>query len=94
MAKETETSEIVALKKIRMDNEREGVSFRVRRFGFPPLSRITVRSSLISSSAGAVPDHRDTGDQDPQEAPPPERYPTQGDRHLPRYSKLTMLTWN
>jgi hypothetical protein len=26
MAKETETKEIVALKKIRMDNEREGVS--------------------------------------------------------------------
>jgi hypothetical protein len=62
-------------------------------FQFPPLSRISVRSSLISS-AGAVPDHRHTGDQDPQEAPPPERYPAQGDRHLPRYSKLTMLTWN
>jgi hypothetical protein len=28
MARETETQEIVALKKIRMDNEREGVSIR------------------------------------------------------------------
>ena len=28
MAREMETNEIVALKKIRMDNEREGVSFR------------------------------------------------------------------
>jgi hypothetical protein len=27
MAREMETNEIVALKKIRMDNEREGVSF-------------------------------------------------------------------
>ena len=30
MAKETETKEIVALKKIRMDNEREGVSILPR----------------------------------------------------------------
>jgi cyclin-dependent kinase 12/13 len=35
MAKETETKEIVALKKIRMDNEREGVSILPRLSFFP-----------------------------------------------------------
>jgi hypothetical protein len=35
MAKDTETKEIVALKKIRMDNEREGVGVPVASFSFP-----------------------------------------------------------
>ena len=34
MAKDTETKGIVALKKIRMDNEREGVSVLVASFFF------------------------------------------------------------
>ena len=36
MAKDTDTKEIVALKKIRMDNEREGVSVLVHCFLFLP----------------------------------------------------------
>jgi hypothetical protein len=89
MAREMETNEIVALKKIRMDNEREGVSFFFPTFFSDGRCDCIVVLGLIFR-LGAVPDHGDTGDQDPQEAPPPERYPAQGDRHLPRCSKFTM----
>ena len=43
MAKETETKEIVALKKIRMDNEREGVSIPL------PLLMARVKFVLVAA---------------------------------------------
>jgi hypothetical protein len=80
MAKETGSNEIVALKKIRMDNEREGVSL------FSPLLLLAASFSVLTwLCLAAVPDHRHTRDQDPEEASPPERYQAQGDRHLPRW---------
>lgn len=45
MAREIETSEIVALKKIRMDNEREGVCFSALDLSM--ITLLLVRSEMI-----------------------------------------------
>lgn len=72
MACEKATGEIVALKKIRMDNEKEGVQSFHNLLVAPPNGSLLLSSRHNSSATilgnCAVPHYGHTGDQDSEEA--------------------------
>lgn len=95
MAKEIRTGEIVALKKIRMDNEREGVWFH-----YLPLQARTKFYSLLALLHfryswqyifSTVPHYCNTRNKNPKEAAASECHPTERDCDISRFDPELFL---
>jgi len=79
-AKNKETGEVVALKRVRMDNEKEGVCACAC---LPPHNMLhLLRVNRDTPRSFTVPDHRDPRDQDPQSTESQEHCAAQGNCHL------------